>query len=251
MAKLKASTIERIKTDTKIWVSHPTGKMAGIPAITGSCKNNEFCQKMAKCGKTVCSHCYAQNSLEYEEAARLHYGRNSELLEAETLQEVPKIYSDIARFDTHGDWGNESHAKNELLISRENAGTHFTAWTKRLDVLRKLLNAGTPQPDNYHLKVSSPYTDVYLPQWLKTWAASKGWTISFFTVRSLKSLIAEYGIDYLREHGAEIITCGGRNCRKCMRCYGPHKYEDVTELLKQDVRKAEKLGIPIGGNKHD
>ena len=52
-------------------------------------------------------------------------------------------------------------------IARFNPMTHFTVWTKRVDILRQLAEAGVQQPDNFHVKVSSPLLNQCLPQTVK------------------------------------------------------------------------------------
>lgn len=99
------------------------------------------------------------------------------------------------------------------------------------------------QPANFHIKVSSPLLNQCLPQSVKKGFAKKGWRVSYFTVLSLDALLEKYGMEHLQQHGDQVITCGGRDCRNCMRCYGDHPMEDVVELLKQDAAKARRLGI--------
>lgn len=82
---------------------------------------------------------------------------------------------------------------------------------------------------------------------IKQWLGAHGWEVTWFTVCSLDFLLEKYGLDELRTNGDRIITCGGRNCRSCMRCYGTHEKQDVIELLKQDTARAKRLGVKIGG----
>lgn len=248
MSQLKESTKNAIMNSQKLWISHPTGKMEGILAITESCKANPFCKMMAECEDSICHECYAQNSLGYEEGARLHYNRNTELLSESILnaEEIPKIDSDICRFETHGDWVNMNSAINEINIAKANPHCEFTVWTKRSDILAALAKDGVKQPKNFHVKVSSPMKNVVATPFIKEWLANHGWKVTYFTVLSLDYLLEKHGLGFMQEHGDEIITCGGRNCRGCMRCYGKHEKTDVIELIKQDVRRAKKLGIKIG-----
>lgn len=245
MAGISQKTLEKIMSSQEIFISHPEGKMHDIPTITESCKCNAFCKKMGACSAAVCSKCYAQNSLAFEKAAAARYERNTQLLSGGIITEhlLPRVYSDIARFESHGDWVNEYSAMNEIAIANFNPKTHFTVWTKRVDILRKLCKTGVLQPKNLHVMLSSPFVGKSLPHSLKLWFADRGWTVSFFTVVSLDDLRKNHTDDELRERGHEIITCGGRDCRSCMKCYGDHPHEDVVELLKQDVYKAKKLGM--------
>lgn len=242
---MKPETLAKIRSANALWISHPAGKMHDIPAITESCLCNDFCASMAKDASTVCSHCYAQQSLSFEHGARERYARNTQLLSESIIPDtmLPRIYSDIARFETHGDWVNLNSAMNEINIAKFNPNTHFTVWTKRLDLLKQLADQGIQQPANFHVKLSSPKLNiVHLPS-VKEELAAKGWTVSFFTVVSLDYLKETYAKEDLQSK--EIITCGGRDCRTCMRCYGNHPMDDVVELLKQDTAKAKKFGLRI------
>lgn len=218
--------LEKIAASEEIFVSHPKGKMHDIPTITESCECNGFCAAMAKDGRTVCSKCYAHNALQFERYAKARYERNTQLLSGFILPEymLPRVYSAIARF---------------------NPKTHFTVWTKRVDILRKLCKNGVSQPENFHVMLSSPFIGRTLRVELKLWFRDHGWEVNFFTVVSLDDLRKQYSDNELRERGHEIITCGGRDCRSCMKCYGNHPHADVTELLKQDVYRAKKLGMRL------
>ena len=250
MANIKPETIKKIKTTQKIWVSKLTGKLAGIQGISSSCLCNSFCIAMHKLPDTICWNCYAVQGLSFKAGARYHYARNTELLSEDLLtpEQIAelKIKADIFRFETHGDWVNLNSALNEIAIARAYPHTEFSVWTKRTDLLRQLGKMGVKQPKNLHVKVSSPLRDKVLDQSVKQELSAIGWEVTYFTVVSLDYLTRNYTMEQLQLHGDEIITCGGRNCRGCMRCYGNHPYADLLELLKQDVRKAKKLGIKIG-----
>lgn len=249
MANISEKKRREIAESLTLFISHPTGKMAGIPAISESCVCNEFCAAMHKRVGTICSHCYAQESLAFKQAARLRYSRNTEIMSQGEIpwDDLPRIYSDIFRLETHGDWVNLQSAINEIRIAEKNPQVEFTVWTKRINLLRQLARNGYTKPDNFHIKVSSPYLDRELSQSVKEYLSTHGWTVSYFTVMSLQGLQDKYGLAYLQKAGDKVITCGGRNCRACMRCYGNHPMEDVVELLKQDVPKAKRLGVKMGG----
>lgn len=249
MANISEKKRKEIAESMTLFISHPTGKMAGIPAISESCLCNKFCAEMHKKEGTICSHCYAHESLAFEQAARLRYARNTELLSQGKIpwDDLPRIYSDICRLETHGDWVNLHSAINEIRLAEKNTLCEFTVWTKRVDLLRQMAQKGYTQPKNFHIKVSSPYLDRELSQSIKEYLSAHGWTVSYFTVMSLQALQDKYGLEYLQKAGDKVITCGGRNCRACMRCYGNHPMADVVELLKQNMPKAKRLGVKLGG----
>lgn len=247
MPKISQSTLDSIMASNEIFISHPDGKMHDIPAITESCLCNPFCQKMARDERFVCSKCYARAGLGFKRYAEARYARNTQLLSGSLLDEsmLPRLYSDVARFETHGDWVNLTSALNEIAIARFNPHTQFTVWTKRTDLLFELAKKGVRQPENLHVMISSPMMNQPLPEFVKRELSGYGWTVHFFTVMSLDALRSRYSDEELRQRGHEIITCGGRDCRSCMKCYGDHPHADVVELLKQDVPKAKKMGMRI------
>lgn len=249
MYTIKPNTIKKIRTAPAVYISNPVGKMKNIPCVTSSCVCNDFCKRMHTDGKTVCAHCYAQEALMFKTAPRLRYERNTELLSGAIItdHDLPRFYTDIARFETHGDWVNTTHAQNEINIALANPATQFTVWTKRLDLLVKLVKSSVRKPDNLHIKASSPFLNKQGNNHIKQWLGAHGWEVTWFTVCSLDFLLEKYGLDELRTNGDRIITCGGRNCRSCMRCYGAHEKQDVIELLKQDTARAKRLGVKIGG----
>lgn len=53
----------------QVFVSHPQGKMEGIPTITTSMMCNPICAKRAQDKTSICAHCYAQRGLKIYKAA--------------------------------------------------------------------------------------------------------------------------------------------------------------------------------------
>lgn len=247
---IKPETLEKIQNDKQLWIGTLTGKLQGFHGLTHACTCNEHCAKLAKNPLNVCSNCYGFKGLKVRKSAKAHYERNSALLSERIIpmEELPYINDHVFRFETHGDWINMNSALNEIHIAEKNPHCHFTVWTKRIDILWKLANTGIKQPDNFHIKISSIQKNKVLPQSIKKDFAKKGWKTTYFTVVELPYLINTYGLETLQKDGDKIITCGGRKCMSCMKCYGDKEYHDEVELLKEDVAKAKKQGVKIGGN---
>lgn len=96
----------------QIFISHPQGKMNGIPTITTSMLCNPICEQRAKDETSVCAHCYARRGLAIYPAARNRYAENTKILSSHDLEvyELPVLNSSIARFESHGDLVNVTHA---------------------------------------------------------------------------------------------------------------------------------------------
>ena len=111
----------------QIFISHPQGKMNGIPTITTSMLCNPICEQRAKDETSVCAHCYAKRGLAIYPAARNRYAENTKILSSHDLEvyELPVLNSSIARFESHGDLVNVTHAKNYIRIARRTRGVRL------------------------------------------------------------------------------------------------------------------------------
>ena len=203
----------------EIFVSHPQGKMKGIPAITTSMLENPVCAARAKNPDSICAKCYAHKGLMCYKNARSAYGRNTRLLSSHDLQahEIPTINSVICRFETHGDLCNVTHAKNYLRIAYNNPWCTFALWTKNPAFLDKAI-ADLGKPANLICVYSSDKVNKVNQSYKKWW-----WIDKVFTV---------YDKDFVSENGVEI-NCGAKSCNTCRKCYNKADTEFfIREILK-------------------
>mgnify|MGYP002603753768 FL=1 len=133
----------------QIFISHPQGKMNGIPTITTSMLCNPICEQRAKDETSVCAHCYAKRGLAIYPAARNRYAENTKILSSHDLEvyELPVLNSRIARFESHGDLVNVTHAKNYIRIARANPWCTIALWTKNAAFMDKAIKE-LGKPDN-------------------------------------------------------------------------------------------------------
>lgn len=203
----------------QVFISHLRGKMDGIPAITTSMMCNPICAGRAKVPGSVCAHCYAGRGLKIYKKARERYAENTELLSSHDLEpyEIPVVNSAIARFESHGDLVNITHARNYLHIAKANPWCTFAIWTKNPGYLDKAIQQ-CGKPDNLICVLSSEKLNEPT-QLCKRFS----WVDKVFTVYD-KDAVAQ---------GKAIINCGAKSCLTCRKCYSKNNHEFyINETLK-------------------
>jgi len=189
----------------QVFVSSPCGKMQGIPAITTSMAENPVCKARSQNKDSICAHCYARKGLAMYKNARERYTENTKMLSSHDLEsyETPVINNIIARFETHGDLVNVTHAKNYLRICYANPWCTFSIWTKNPAFMDKAIQE-MGKPSNLICILSSEKVNAVHNNY-KKWK----WVDKVFTVYD-KNFINENGID---------INCGAKSCVTCRKCY--------------------------------
>ena len=202
----------------QIFISSPKGKMEGIPTITTSMMCNPICAKRAADKASVCAHCYAQRGLKTYPAARKRYEENTDILSSHDLEtwEIPVLNSRIARFESHGDLVNVTHAKNYIRIAKANPWCSIAIWTKNASFLDKAIKE-LGKPDNLICVYSSDHLNRVSDDY-----RNYNWVDKVFTV---------YDKHFIQEHKIEI-NCGARDCLKCHKCYEHNDTFFVNEVLK-------------------
>ena len=202
----------------QIFISHPQGKMNGIPTITTSMLCNPICEQRAKDETSVCAHCYAKRGLAIYTAARNRYAENTKILSSHDLEvyELPVLNSRIARFESHGDLVNVTHAKNYIRIARANPWCTIALWTKNAAFMDKAIKE-LGKPDNLICVYSSDHLNQVSQDF-----SNYSWIDKVFTV---------YDKAYSKQHNVEI-NCGARNCLTCHKCYEHNNIFFVNETLK-------------------
>lgn len=198
-----------------VTIGSKTGKMQGIDSINTSSLKNEFCQKMASNEKSICNKCYSNRTSKMYTSLEKRLIQNSELLSGGflPLEQLPFINSSVMRFDSFGELINHIHFINLLNIAEKNKHCRFVLWTKRKDIVKKVLD-NREKPENFHLIFSSPVKNqvAKLPQYFS----------KVFTVFDKKTA----------QNDNIAINCGGKKCIDCMLCYTDNDTIFVNELLK-------------------
>lgn len=200
----------------QVHVSKMTGKLIEFDAISTNTTSNNFCQKMFKAKKeTICKKCYSwQMLMTYRKNMVDCLERNSVLLSSSVLhtQQLPTIMKLYFRFSAHGELINLNHAINLFNICDKNELTTFALWTKRKDLIKKILQTRN-KPKNLILVYSNPIMSniMYEPP--------ENFDKVFNNV--------------LEHENVEEQNCTGQKCKDCLACY---KFGG-TDIIVEKVKK--------------
>jgi protein gp37 len=190
------------------------GKMSGMVSINTSPMDNNYCLSMSKVDTNVCGKCYSINMMKMYKNADKCFQRNGDMLSTSLLsdQETPRTTNHTVRFNAHGELINGTHFANLIKICQANPKTTFTLWTKRSDLVSKVIR-DFGKPSNLILVKSSNAINVRekLPEHFN----------KVFTVYSKDN------------KGKAFINCGEKKCIDCMTCYDlSDRKTYINEVLK-------------------
>ncbi len=212
-------TTEDIKKGLHI-TSH-SGKMELIPSISTSMRLNERCTKRAAIEGSICSKCYAETLLKLRKNMNPCLERNTRLLTSEVLplEMLPRVNAQIFRFESFGELNNTIQVQNYFNICKVNPYTTFALWTKNLDLVRDVIDAGIEKPSNLNIIYSSPMinksiADIVLDVF--------PWVDKVFT---------GYDKAFIKANGSEV-NGGSRDCFNCRVCYSKNDIKEINEQLK-------------------
>ena len=207
---LSAMNIEQIH------VSKMTGKLEGFKAISTNTTSNPFCIKMFKAKKdTICKNCYSHIMLtSYRKNMVNCLERNSKLLSESVLhsQQLPTVMEIYFRFSAHGELINLTHLINIFNICEKNKLTTFALWTKRKDLVKKLLQT-RDKPSNLILVYSSPNKSAIM------YEPPENFDKVFNNV--------------LEHENVEEQNCTGQKCKDCLACYKFGGTNVIVEKVKK------------------
>lgn len=214
-------SVVQFERETGIHISHLTGKMKKVRAISSYAGQNPNCMAMMKNKDTVCSHCYAYKQVEsgVYPNQRTCLERNGKALSSQLLKVVPDLtklkHHDIFRFESHGDVINVTNARNYIRIAKANPTIKFAAWTKR-PLIWKAAIEKEGKPDNLNLVYSSPKLNKPMTNIREQFP--------FFDV---VFTVYEKGVNTGNNF---LCSCGPESCNKCRFCYTKHG--NVAEALR-------------------
>ena len=191
-----------------------SGKMQGIPSINSDTTENEFCIKMSSSKKDniICTKCYSMNMLKtFRKNAVPKFRKIGEVLSTTILptEILPKAPNVINRLHSHGELINTTHLHNFFNIVEREPKKVFTLWTKRRDIVSKVLK-DRDKPENLILVYSNPAIDCIME------TPPKHFDKVFNNV-SFKS---------------NIVNCEGK-CIDCLKCYTiGDKTKSIVEVAK-------------------
>jgi len=197
-----------------ISVSKMSGKLAGFKAINFSALDNPFCERMSQIEGTVCASCYSRRMLlTFRKRAREGWKQNS-ILMSDDLEDwqLPRFEPEsYVRLLSHGELDNLTQLYNFQKIALLNPETHFTMWTKRVDLIEK---ADFLEPaSNLRIIASSPYIGIKAE-------VDHSRIDGVFTVYQ-KGEVPE-----------DSFHCAGKKCATCMHCYTSRLFSHIGEELR-------------------
>jgi hypothetical protein len=192
-----------------------SGKLLSIDSYSTNTKTNPFCMKMnsVKNGNTICEKCYSHRMLgTYRKNMADALQHNSDMLsEPIEWDDLPKVMDLYIRFNSHGELINEIHFRNIINICNKNLKTSFALWTKRKDIVQRVLKYAD-KPANLRLVFSNNATDKIMSKpplhFDKTFNnVSKGTHV-------------------------DRQNCTGQKCRDCLACYTVNDTTTIVEEVK-------------------
>jgi hypothetical protein len=224
---MQTAKVAKPKTYPLFHISVMSGKLEGLHAISTNTKTNPYCIKQNQSAdeENICTKCYSHTMLDsYRKNMQPALQRNSDALSSVVYSEsmLPKIMDLYFRFDAHGELINETHFINLINIARANPDTSFALWTKRTDIVNKVLGndggfySGFTKPDNLILIYSNP-------------------KISRILAKPPKHFDRTFNNVLKHEH-VEQQNCTGQKCMDCLLCYKPvsaNGVDTIVEMVKK------------------
>jgi len=199
-----------------IKISKGYGKMDHINSINTNPLTNDFCMKMSLNSHSVCSKCYSLRSCKRWKSMQIPLDKNGiELSECILpMSDLPYINALIFRFSSHGELINYRHLINLLKICRKNPKVVFALWSKRLDLIKRMVN----KPKNLIIVYSSPIINKVSENILND-------------NKNIDKVFTVFSKDYAKKHSI-TINCE-KKCFKCQKCYNLNdKTEYIAEIIK-------------------
>lgn len=205
----------------EIFTTAHTGKMEGMISISTPSNLNDFCKKMKANCELICSKCYTEKGFLKTVANSKKLKNNHELLtkpfDWQSIKHLEKIRGyDYFRFEAFGELNNEQQLINYLNLVRLFPNTFFSLWTKRTDLVAKVLTLEN-KPSNFNLIISSIKKNERCDLGLLEPVVDKVFTV--------------FDKDFIKENETPI-NCGSKDCFNCKICYTKNNVKEVNEILK-------------------
>ena len=213
----------REKTGIAITTNHKD-KMQDMYSLSTACTCNEHCKKRAAVKGCICNKCYAMTMNKRFSNLNKMLENNADILTTRILSndEMPYINAPLGMFrlEAFGDLINEIQVVNYFNIVKANPHCDCALWTKNPWIIASAIEKfNLVKPENLRIIGSSYMINNPMEKYFKQF----DFIDNIFTV---------YTKDYVQTNNINI-TCGGRSCKSCQKCYrGSHSEYEIKELLK-------------------
>lgn len=219
MARKSFITVKSFEKETGVhFTLNHTGKMEGMQSLSTSCICNPACLVRMQDPESICSHCFAAAMHKRYSNLGVCLEKNTEILSGRLFEvcELPMINAAYFRFESFGDLGSVTQARNYIRLAKRNPWTRFALWTKNPGYLANAIRE-EGKPDNLNVILSSPY--------INTPCDASRWDFvdKTFTVWD------KWGENHI---GHDKINCGSRKCLDCLLCYTKNNVTAINESLK-------------------
>jgi len=197
-----------------IYISKMSGKLKGLYSINVNPLITDFCINMhkSKNDKVICKKCYSIRILKtLRQNCIPNFTKNYYTLSESIIDksDLPKIKHKYFRFNSHGELINNNHLINYINICNKNPNTQFTLWSKRTDIINKVLSE-YKKPKNLILIYSNPIID---------------------TITDKPNKYFDKVFNVIQEKDIKV-NCGKKKCIDCLLCYKHNKVNTIIEKLK-------------------
>jgi hypothetical protein len=199
--------------------SKMSGKLDGLRSVSTNTATNAFCIEKHESDNDndICTKCYSHAMLRtYRKNMAPALQRNSDYLSSADIPMalIPFIPDAYLRINAHGELINDAHFRNILRIAERNPHCSVALWTKRVDIVRRVLGQWIAKPLNLILIYSNPKIGHILPK------PPRGFDRSFNNVPA--------------DMSPERQNCTGQKCIDCMLCYTiGNNVDTIVEKVKR------------------
>ena len=199
--------------------SFSKGKMIGVPSLSTSPLENKTCQALSKIESNICNSCFSIRSLKfYGDNFKEFLKNNGDILSKPLTNDqikAIKVHSIYFRFESHGDLLNYDHLDNLVKIAKNNKGTKFALWTKKIN-LAEFYFSCIKKPKNLQLVYSSVKYNK---------------SLDINKYKHPDKIFTVYDKKYIKNNSTKI-NCGSRSCFDCALCYNKNKIKYINEIKK-------------------
>lgn len=209
--------VQRIHVTTHKSTARSHSKLDGLQSVSTSALANDLCAAHRNVEGSICQKCYATTMAKRFSGLNKNNMENGDLLQTYLIGEgawaLLPINTIYARIESFGDVANVTQARNYIRIVRSHPLTNWGIWSKNAAIWAEAFRLeGKPSNCTY------VHSSMFIDRCDDVPASIAQYVDHTFTVYNKKT--------------NHEITCGGRQCATCLRCYRKDTPVEVAELQK-------------------